>query len=392
MNYQVTIYCPDRHIIYDARMPERKGVGGGITARLSLAQALANQGSRVTVVANVPRRHTCDGVVYEPLDEVKHLKSDVLILNSTGGALDLSPVLSLKVECKLTEIWVGGVAPISGISELNCDHFVVPSNFIREALINRWQIQPQKIFVVNNGFQRYRPPILGIRRDPFRLVYTSHPSKGLESAIAVLRFLRDEDRRFELHVFGGNELWGGQDQPPEPEPGIVYHGKVGQRRLSWELRRSGASIHLQAIEEAFGISLIESMASGSIVVASPVGAYAENIRHGYDGFLIPGNHEDSSVRLRTAALILELTRRPDFAGYVRRNAQSAPFDWSIIARAWQGHWRWLLKDPSSRRPIFTDELCTGCSGELLPLADGYHCVRCGLYARSISTCRSDAAQ
>lgn len=383
MNYQVTIFCPDRHIVYDARMPEQKGVGGGITARLRLAQALAGQGSRVTVVANVPHGHTYKGVLYERLDQVERLKSDVLILNSTGGALDLRPVLDLKVECKLIEIWVGGVPPVNGISEIDYDRIIVPSNFIRQVVVERWQIPAHKIFVVNNGFQRYRSSMLGIRRDPFRLVYTSHPAKGLESALAVLRLVREEDRRFELHVYGGNELWGGEDQPLDPEPGVVYHGKVGQSQLARELKRSGAAIHLQSIEEAFGISLIEAMAAGSIVVASPVGAYAENIRHGHDGFLIPGSHEDTEVRSRAAAMILELTRRPDFADYVRRNARSVPFDWSIIARAWLGHWEWILNKGAPAGAIKCIGACSECGGELLPLVDGYHCVQCGLYAKGI---------
>ena len=40
MKYRVTLYCPDRHVEYDAgRTPDQKG--GGVTARIRLAQALA---------------------------------------------------------------------------------------------------------------------------------------------------------------------------------------------------------------------------------------------------------------------------------------------------------------------------------------------------------------
>ncbi len=41
--YRVVIYCPDRHIVYDGRTPDEIGVGGGITARVRMARALARR-------------------------------------------------------------------------------------------------------------------------------------------------------------------------------------------------------------------------------------------------------------------------------------------------------------------------------------------------------------
>ena len=41
MTWDVVIYCPDTHILYDATLPDKRGVGGGLMARLRLAQALA---------------------------------------------------------------------------------------------------------------------------------------------------------------------------------------------------------------------------------------------------------------------------------------------------------------------------------------------------------------
>ena len=55
MSYRVVIYCPDRHISYQAATPDKKGVGGGIVARIRLAQHLARQGHQVAVISNVPR-------------------------------------------------------------------------------------------------------------------------------------------------------------------------------------------------------------------------------------------------------------------------------------------------------------------------------------------------
>ncbi|MEK6282026.1 MAG: hypothetical protein AABN95_16855 [Acidobacteriota bacterium] len=99
MAYRITIYSPDQHILYEGSTPDQTGVGGGTTARLRLAQALARRGHRVTVAGNVPRLHTYQGVTFQPLLEVKHIEADVLILNSTGGTLDRRRVLDLKWQC-----------------------------------------------------------------------------------------------------------------------------------------------------------------------------------------------------------------------------------------------------------------------------------------------------
>jgi len=77
-----------------------------LTARLRLARALAAHGCDVTVVANLRHRETRNGVVYVPLAEARKLEGDVLILNSTGGAFDLSPVLGLDVQARLRMVWV----------------------------------------------------------------------------------------------------------------------------------------------------------------------------------------------------------------------------------------------------------------------------------------------
>ena len=124
------------------------------------------------------------------------------------------------------------------------------------------------------------------------------------------------------------------------------------------------------------------MRAGCIVLASPVGAYPEIIHHGYDGLLIPGPCTEASTQERAANWILELTRRPDYADYLRRNALAAPLDWETVARAWAGHWHWAL----SGKPIASliPNACAACGGSALLLADGLHCIRCGRYQRSLA--------
>src|SRR3972149_9550645 len=112
---RVVFYCPDRHIVYDGRTPERRGVGGGVTARVRTARALARLGHRVTMVANCPRRRRFDGVDYVPLDEACRLEGDVAVLTTSGGGLDLAPARSLEIEARLGVVWGHGGGEPGGV-------------------------------------------------------------------------------------------------------------------------------------------------------------------------------------------------------------------------------------------------------------------------------------
>lgn len=389
MRYHVVFYSPDRHLTYDGRTPDRQGVGGGVTSRIRMARALSRAGHRVTVVGNCPKATRIDGVTYLPLDRVVRIEGDVLLLNTSGGDLDLTPVLDLELNVGFTFIWTSGISAPGGLAQVPFDFLYAKSNFLRWLAIERWGVHPGKVFVAYNGFEeglfrrveRRRP-----RRDPFRLAFFSHPSKGLDSAIAVLRRLRHSDPRFHLLVFGGPRLWGQAEVDPPKEEGLVYGGLIGQKRLAGELMTCSYSISLQTREEPFGMVITEAMRAGCVVLASPVGAYPELVRDGEDGFIIEGDPSSEAVWEGAASHILALTRNPDGLAYLRRNAQGVIWDTDTMARVWEGHWGWWFRNHGSknREAEPSDGFpCPACGGKRLLLADGYHCVGCGLYKRHV---------
>jgi len=381
MTWDVVIYCPDTHILYDATLPDQRGVGGGLMARIRLAQALARGGHRVTVIANVSRPHVRAGVTYLPLDQAERKRTaDVLILDSSGGALSLEPALNLSIRASLREVRVQGFAPIRGLDRLAFDFIIPCSNFILNVIHRDWGLNERPAFVIYNGFPKLpelsRIRSLFHRRDPFRLIYTSHPSKGLESALAVLDRLRVRDPRYHLYVFGGDALYGGRDTPIPRHAGVIYMGTRGQPQVLRALERSAVAILLQDRPEPFGMVLTEAMYYGAIPVASPVGAYPEIIRHGWNGFLIPGDHRSEEARSEAAECIHRLTQQPDWADTIRRNARQIPWDWDTQARVWVNHWTWVLRGEGH---FLEAQACTVCGGRLLQTADGPHCISCGRY-------------
>lgn len=378
--YRVLIYCPDRHILYDGRTPGRRGVGGGITARVRMAAALARRGHRVTVVCNCPRAATIAGVRYAPLDSLSRLEADVLVLTTSGGGLDLSAALALDLQARLRLVWIHGPDMPGGFAALDADCVYAVSNFIADAAHARWGLERARLFVAYNAFEErlfaHRWPRRPPRRDPHRLAYFAHPSKGLDAAVEVVRRLRRFDPRFHLVVYGGEALWGGQGGRRRAEPGVIERGLIGQRRLLRELQAAAFSIQLQAREEPGALAIVDALRAGCIILGSPVGCYPEMLLDGVDGFLIPGNHTEEPAWSRAAEIVRALASDADAAAALSRNAQLVPWDSDTMARVWSAHWEWWL----AGRPA-GDGACPDCGAGRLRLADGWHCTGCARYTR-----------
>ena len=379
MKKTVAFYCPDQHIQYDLHTLDEIGVGGGITARIRMAHALALAGHQVSLYINCPREGLIQGVRYQHYSSVEHFQEEILIATTSGGKLDLSILNEKRIDSKLKILMVHGVIYPGGISNDYFDSVYALSNYVRDIAIKRWEISPRKIYVTHRGvkadfYESHEAKL----RNPFWLAYCGHPSKGLGAAIGVLKELRQKDDRYILHVFGGRQLWGELEEGFDEQPGVVYHGLVGQKQLAQELSRMGFCLNLQSREEPFGMVVIEAMRAGCIVIASKVGAFPELIRSGNNGFLIEGHKEVQAI-LRVAKMILALNQNHTYSEQIRRHAISSPLPWEVLAQAWSGHWEWLL----GSRILETDDgdfgYCSNCGGKWLLLADGLHCSECGYY-------------
>lgn len=387
MSYQAVIYCPDRHIVYDGRTPYERGVGGGITARVRMARALARAGHQVAMVINCPARERIDGVEYVPLDEAGRLEGDVLIANTSGGTMSLRPLLDLEVEVALRVVWAHGTIKPVGLEETGFDCLYAVSSFVAGVAHREWGVPRDRTFVTYNAFEEElfaAAERLGLRREPYRLVYFSHPSKGLETAIAVLRRLRAVDRRFHLEAFGGLQLWGEAEAPVPAEEGVLCRGLIGQRQLAGELLQCSFSLHLQGREEPGALAIVDALRAGCILIGSPVGCYPEMVQEGRDAYLLAGNHTCPEVRDRAADRILRLVNDQAESAAVRRRAQSVIWDTDTMAKVWNEHWKWWMTSRcgagSASGPVDRGP-CPSCGGMRLALADGYHCQGCGAYAR-----------
>ena len=106
------------------------------------------------------------------------------------------------------------------------------------------------------------------------------PEKGLEDAIAVAQAMG-----MPLDVCGKIQDEAYWQSLPKAQ--IVYHGFLPPKELQSRYANARVSLVTPRWNEAFGNTIIESMACGTPVVAYNRGGPAEIIEHGKSGMLVP---------------------------------------------------------------------------------------------------------
>ena len=111
-----------------------------------------------------------------------------------------------------------------------------------------------------------------------------HPDKGTVEAIEVA-----ERVGMPLVIAGIIQDRSYFERLVQPRLGgerVSYIGPVGPDRRGGLLGGARALLHLVNFDEPFGFSVVEAMACGTPVIASPRGSMGEIVRHGQNGFLV----------------------------------------------------------------------------------------------------------
>lgn len=190
---------------------------------------------------------------------------------------------------------------------------IVISEVIKKELISDLGIDPNKIDIVYSGVDLDEFHILdqknienekkkyGFFRGSRIIGYTGrlHEEKGLNILIdAFYQLSRRFDHLYLLFVGDGPERKKLEAQVLRLglEKKVLFLGYKDNIPLFLNL--IDIFVLPSVVRESFGISLIESMACGKVVIASNLGGIPEIIKDGVDGFLFtPGNEKELSDRL-----------------------------------------------------------------------------------------------
>ncbi|HET9874119.1 MAG TPA: glycosyltransferase family 4 protein [Propionibacteriaceae bacterium] len=113
-----------------------------------------------------------------------------------------------------------------------------------------------------------------------------HPDKGTADAIEIAA--RSGRRLLIAGIIQDETYFRERVEPHVDGDRVVYLGSVGPPQRADILGAAHALLHPIAFAEPFGLSVVESMATGTPVIAYPRGSMPEVIDDGVTGFLVDG--------------------------------------------------------------------------------------------------------
>ena len=111
-----------------------------------------------------------------------------------------------------------------------------------------------------------------------------HPHKGVYEAIQVAQ--RAGVKLVIAGIIQDQDYFASKVEPYIDDTSVVYLGSVGPDRRAEVLGNAMALLHLITFDEPFGLSLVESMACGTPVIAFGRGSMPEIIRDGDTGYIV----------------------------------------------------------------------------------------------------------
>ncbi len=140
------------------------------------------------------------------------------------------------------------------------------------------------IATVHHGIDVAQFPFSGAAGQYLLFFGRIHPDKGVHEAIQVAQ--RVGIKLVIAGIIQDQEYFATRVKPHIDGTTVEYIGSVGPDRRADVLGGALALLHLIGFDEPFGLSVVESMACGTPVIAFDRGSMPELIRHGVTGYIV----------------------------------------------------------------------------------------------------------
>ena len=288
---------------WDPDTVRNRGSGGSEEAAVYAAEALARRGCHVTVYGNPPadtlhgfpncnprfveRRLFSDHVSADQIDDNRF---DVLVVwRDPGGASELQR-FAHKTLLWLHDAYTPTAFESVPLEQLEAVMWL--SRFQYEAAGGEATVPLERCLFTANGIVPDQfSPHDGVPRDPYRCIYASNYTRGLEVLLRAWPQVRDRFPDATLDIYYGWQTW--LDMPAGWEPrirallakaaplGVREHGRVGHETLARELSGAGFWTYPCTYPETFCITGTKAQMAGCIPVCIDRGALRETIPEGF---------------------------------------------------------------------------------------------------------------
>ena len=234
------------------------------------------------------------------------------------------------------EKWKWILMQLERISYKHADSVVGVSDDIRYILLEKYNLEEEKIKVVNNGVDPEEfKPLAQVKRNKNTLLFVGRieRAKGINSLVKeVIPFVKNEIPDIKLYIAGS----GSQKQRLEKyiithglESNVVFLGWISGDDLVYWYNHVCISV-LPSHREGFGLTAIEAMSCGTPVIATKIPALSEIIEDGKNGILVEPNNIQHIVNSITN--LLNDPGKRDKISVAGRKTVEDKYNWDITAK------------------------------------------------------------
>ncbi len=352
----LVIHTGDAFEPWSASSIDGGGIGGSETAAARMAEELSALGYRVVLFGRCEGMEgTIHNVEYVSSERFARFASmhhiDVFIASRYANLLDQT------IRATRRYLWVHDIYALGspfGEEDLVRRHYDELDGIF---CLSPWHasffadihgVPLEKIIVTGNGIdlERFERKVA---RQPGRLIYTSSPDRGLDTLLEIFPAIQALRPETELHIYYGFGNWDAAMERSGDhraramrdkilglldQPGVFYHGRIGQDRLAEEFLKSDIWLYPTRFTETYCITALEAQMAGVACICTDLAAL--NTTVGDRGILIEGDAYSEEYRERAIAEVCELLenrkKRDELAARGREWARHQT--WRARAREW----------------------------------------------------------
>lgn len=322
------------------------GIGGSEEATIYLTEQLAARRHNVSVWSQVPYECIYKGVRWKRHTTLhRGQEFDIAVLWRIPHYLD-----DYNFKADKTFLWLHDVPQEFWFTNerlAKVDRIFALSQYHKSLLPNKLQ---DITIVTRNGvdLDQFKTEV---KRDPYKVIYTSSYDRGLEHLLNIWPEVKKEVPKAELHIYYG---WGTFDSLRQDAPykrwkskmmqlmydldGVFEHGRIGQLELAKEYQSASVFAYPCHFEEISCISAMKAQVAGCVPLTTDYAALAETNLTIIDK--VKGNPKDDKNIMDSfkTKLINNLSAsiKDSYRATIAKNARNE-FSWSTVAKDWDQH-------------------------------------------------------
>jgi glycosyltransferase involved in cell wall biosynthesis len=168
------------------------------------------------------------------------------------------------------------------------DGVIVLSQYHKTIMMQNYKIDENKIHIIGNAINT-EAFSSGIERHKYKFIYTSYPSRGLDTLLKIFPLIRTEFPNAELYIYRDHSTFTTQQLEEIKKTDYIFAlGFMKNEDLIREFQSSNIWLYPTNFVETYCISALEAQMSGCLCITTPIGSLSEIV--GNRGVLVEGDY------------------------------------------------------------------------------------------------------